>query len=430
MEKKDQPLPQTPAHNVPAAEPLPMDHPVAAAPVKSGSNQSLTTALIILVVALLFIMLMFSMNGKGLFSKDDSSDITELQARNAQLRADANAARLSKGLPPLPEGASSARSMADRLQRDATSLAALTGQWEKELASKDETLRKLESELAARSQNSQQLYGQIASLQKQLAQAANSSAEVTRLQNDLKIAENQAVMLRKQLGEFQTRPTNEQLASLNKQLDASIANAKKLELQVDGLLESQKNTVDRDKYNDVVAELEKIRPQVSQQRYEIQSLRAQLDRTRLFIESHKDLPAEAAALFERLRTLEDTNPQQLAAAYQSIGSTLNARIVHRQEFATGTSQVPFDREALIREAISQQKNTESFFLVVGYASKTGDAVSNRELSAKRATTVASVVNTLKDSGQQVKAVYLGQTNRFSTTDNAANQICEVWEIQK
>jgi len=429
MDNQEQPLPKTPAHNAPIADPHPSNHGLPAA--KSNSNQALTTGLIVLVVVLLFIMLMFSMNGKGPFAKsDEKANLTELKARNAQLRADTNAARISRGEAPLPEGASSARSMADRLQRDAISLASLTSQWEKELAQKDATMRKLESELAARSQNSQQLYGQIASLQKQLAQAGNAGAEVNRLQNDLKIAENQAAMLRKQLAEFQSRPTNEQLATLNKLLDTSIAKEKQLQLQVNALMEDAKNSVDRKKYTDAMAELEQLRPKVNQQRYEIQSLRAQLDRTRLFIESHKDLPAEAAALFERLRTLENTNPQQLAAAYQDIGTSLNARIVLRQEFATGSSQIPFDREALIRQALSVKKDAGTFFLVVGYASKTGDAKGNRELSAKRATTVASVVNTLKENGQQVKAVYLGQTNRFSTEDNGANQICEVWEIKK
>jgi len=431
MENSNQPLPKAPANNTATGDPLPQsNHTLPATNTRMGGNPGLTTGLIVLVVVLLFIMLMFSTNGNGLFSKNEKEDLTELQARNTQLRADANSARIAQGLPIIPEGANSARSMADRLQRDATSLAALTSQWEKELARKDEDMRKLESELAARAQNSQSLYGQIASLQKRLAEAGNAGAQLTQLQNDLKIAENQTAMLRKQLTDYQSRPTNEQVAMLNKQLDASVARAKKMELQIDGLLEAQKNSVERSKYDAVTAELEKLRPLVNTQRYEIQSLRAQLDRTRLFIDSYKDLPVQAATLFERLRSLEETNPQQLASAYQAIATALNARIVHRQSFTEGSSQVPFAREALIREAISQGKGSGSFYLVVGYASKTGGADANRELSAKRATTVASMVNVLKDSGQEVKAVYLGETSRFSATDNTANQICEVWEIKK
>ena len=430
MENNDQPLPKTPAHQSSGTEPHAVPAQQAATSVKSANNSALTTALIVLIVVLLFIMLMLSMNGNGLFSQNGKEDFNQLQAKNEKLKAETNAARAAQGLPALPEGASSARSMADRLQRDATSLAALTGQWEKELARKDGDLKKLETELSAHSQNSQQLYGQIASLQQRLAEAGNAGTELTRLRNDLKIAENQAAILRKQLADYQSRPSNEQLSALNQQLDSSVARAKKLELQIDGLLASQKNNVERTKYDEALDELEKLRPMVNTQRYEIQKLRALLDSKRLYVDSYKDLPADAVALFERLRSLEGTNSQQLAAAYQTIGTALNARIVHRQTFAEGSSQVPFAREAIIRDAINQSQGSESFYLVVGYASKTGDSASNRTLSAKRATTVASMVNTLKAENQQVKAVYLGETGRFSATENSANQICEVWEIKK
>ena len=85
---------------------------------KTGGNQ-LTTALIVIIVVLLFVMLLLSMNGQ-LFQSDggNNADINALTAKNAQLRADANAERARQGLPPLPEDSSSARMTADRLQRD------------------------------------------------------------------------------------------------------------------------------------------------------------------------------------------------------------------------------------------------------------------------------------------------------------------------
>lgn len=430
MDNNDKSLATLPSDQSPQSEPHPHTPYPQAAPLRAGGNQGLTTALIVIVVALLFILLIFSLNSNGLFAQKTKEDTTTLLARNAQLRADANAARQAQGLPPYPDGANSARTMADRIQRDATSLASLTSQWEKEFARKDEALRKLEMELSAHSQNSQQLYGQIAELQKRLAAAGDASTQVISLKNNLQDSQNQISLLRQQLDTHQGRPTNDQLAALNQQLQASEDRAQKLTLQIDGLLKSKQDSVELNKYNEALAELEKIRPLVNTQRYEIQRLRALLDRSNLFIDSYKDLPAEAATLFERLRGLEETNPQQLASAYQSIGKALNARIVHRQTFSVGSSQVPFTREAIIREAITKNKGTQSFYLVVGYASQTGGKEANRELSAKRATTVASMVNTIKDSGQQVKAVYLGETKRFSAEDNQANQICEVWEIKK
>ena len=70
----------------------------------------------------------------------------------------------------------------------------------------------------------------------------------------------------------------------------------------------------------------------------------------------------------------------------------------------------------------------SFFLVVGYASTSGDSQTNEELFSKRATRVASMVNYLKKEGQGVQAVYLGEGTRFGPED-APNQVCEVWQIR-
>lgn len=411
------PLPPEPSHS-------------SAASVKAGSNQ-LTTALIVIIVVLLFVMLMLSMNGKLFQSGGNANaDVEAMQSRNTQLRAEANAERQRRGLPPLPEDSSSARMMADRIQRDSTSLAALTGQWQTELETKDTALNDLQSQLNSRDENAKRLYAQIAKLQTQLDQAASASSQLASMRNDLQMANNQIDGYRKQLAELQGRPSNEQMALLRKQLNDAIDSRSKLQIQVDTLLEQAKNKIDRSKYDEVVAEIAKLRPQVNTQRYEIQRLRALLDRTRLFIESEKDLPADAARLFAKLRTLENANEQQLLAAYQNIETTLHAKVIHRQGFATGSAQIAFDRETMIKNAMGKGAAVDSYFLVVGYASKTGDPASNRKLSAARATTAASVVNLLKTEQQDVRAVYLGQTNRFAKDDPLANQICEVWEIKK
>lgn len=408
----------------------PSSPPASNAPTRSGGNQ-LTTALIVIIVVLLFVMLLLTMNGKMFqSSKTPGSDITALKSRNSQLRAEINAERASRGLPPLPEDASSARMMADRIQRDATSLAALTSQWQTELEKKDEALRARESEIAGHTQNAQRLYAQITALQAKIDQQANASDQVVRLTNDLKIAQNQIDSYRKQVAEFQGRPTNEQQALLRKQLNESIDKRNKLELQVDTLLAQAKNKIDKSKYDDVVAELAKLKPQLRKQGYEIQRLRAELDRAKLFIESEKDLPAQAARLFAKLKTLENVNEQQLKAAYKNIEATLGARIIHRQSFATGSAQITYDRESIIRDIIGKSQDANAYFLVVGYASKSGGKQANRELSSKRSTTVASVVNVLRATGQEVRAVYLGETDRFSGTNEMANQICEVWEIKR
>jgi len=417
--------PDTPTTNTPTNTPTPT--PTSSKP---GANQ-LTTALIVIIVVILFVMLMLTMNGR-LFqsSQPQGNDIATLKSKNAQLRAEANAERARHGLPPLPEDSSSARMMADRIQRDASALAALVGQWQTELETKDAALRDYQNQLASRDENAKRLYAQIAALQAKLDQAADASNQLLRLSNDLKIANNQLANYRKQLAELQGRPSNDQLALLRKQLDESISARTKLESQLDALLQKVKNSIDREKYEATIAELNRLRPKIREQRFEIQRLRALLDRARLFIESEKDLPAVASRLYSKLKTLDNVHGADLAAAYENIEATLGARVIHRQNFSTGTSQITFDHESMIKNSLAKNTGPDSFFLVVGYASKTGDAASNRKLSAERATTVASVVNFLKAEHQEVRAVYLGQTNRFSTTNPLDNQICEVWEIKR
>lgn len=408
----------------------PESAPQPGTPARQAGSQ-LTTALIVIIVVLLFVMLLLTMNGK-IFqpSGTSGSDVATLKSRNAQLRAEVNAERAGRGLPPLPEDASAARTMAERIQRDATSLAAMTSQWQTELEKKDEALRAREGEIAGHTQNAQRLYARINALQSKLDKQAGAADQAVRLGNDLKIAQNQITAYQKQIAEFQGRPTTEDQAKLRKQLNESIEAQNKLQLRIDKLVAEAKDTVAKKLHDDLAAELAQVKPLVNKQRYEIQALRAQLDRAKLFIESAKDLPAEASRLFAKLKTLEDTNEQQLKAAYKNIETTLGARVIHRQSFATGSARINFDRESILRDIISSSGDSGAYFLVVGYASKSGGKEQNRELSSQRATTVASVVNVLKATGQEVRAVYLGDTDRFSKTDETANQICEVWEIKR
>ena len=143
--------------------------------------------------------------------------------------------------------------------------------------------------------------------------------------------------------------------------------------------------------------------------------------------TRENLAPAAQKLFGELVRLEGNNPTALKRAYERIGQSLNARVVEEATFKTGSAALAMEHEDHI-QASSRQAPGNAFFLVVGYDSKSGGSKSNRELSAKRATTVASVVNVLKQAGQGVQAVYLGETNRFGAND-APNQVCEIWEIR-
>ena len=97
------------------------------------------------------------------------------------------------------------------------------------------------------------------------------------------------------------------------------------------------------------------------------------------------------------------------------------------KFAEGSAYVS-DLEAGMIEKDLEEAGENSFLLIVGYASTVGDKASNYELSAKRATASAAVSFDVKSEKQDVKAVYLGQTDRFGPDSPTDNQVCEIWEI--
>lgn len=388
----------------------------------------ITTSLIILIVFLLFVMLMLSIGSKPSQSLGGSEGITALELNNEQLRAKANAERARNGLPPLPPSSASAYTTAERLRNDAKSLASLASSWEAELETKNVAIGELQAQLASRDEMTRELYTKISALQNQANQSAGAASQLALLSEDLQTANEQIERYRIQIGELQGRPSNDQLSDLRKQLNESLSKNGKLQLQIDDLLKSA-NSSSSKIYDEALTEIENLRGDNHKQRYEVQRLRAELDHPTLFIKSDKDLPAEAARLYAKLTTLEDADQKQLASAYEDIRKTMNAQIIHRQTFSKGSSRITFDREKIIQDILDKRQDRKSLFLVIGYASVSGKPDSNRELSAKRATTVASIVKMLKADDQQVKAFYLGETKRFSVDSEIENQICEIWEIK-
>ena len=388
----------------------------------------ITTSLIILIVFLLFVMLMLSIGSKPSQSLGGSEGITALELNNEQLRAKANAERARNGLPPLPPSSASAYTTAERLRNDAKSLASLASSWEAELETKNVAIGELQAQLASRDEMTRELYTKISALQNQANQSAGAASQLALLSGDLQTANEQIERYRIQIGELQGRPSNDQLSDLRKQLNESLSKNGKLQLQIDDLLKAA-NSSSSKIYDEALTEIENLRGDNHKQRYEVQRLRAELDHPTLFIKSDKDLPAEAARLYAKLTTLEDADQKQLASAYEDIRKTMNAQIIHRQTFSKGSSRITFDREKIIQDILDKRQDRKSLFLVIGYASVSGKPDSNRELSAKRATTVASIVKMLKADDQQVKAFYLGETKRFSAETEIENQICEIWEIK-
>lgn len=151
----------------------------------------------------------------------------------------------------------------------------------------------------------------------------------------------------------------------------------------------------------------------------------QLARTRLYVEDADQLDAAVAALFSELRGLEDV--KSLDSAYADLSDSQSAKLIDTLAFPTGSADLDTTGYGQVARDVSTA-NDNANFLVVGYASQSGDLAANRELSAKRATGVASVIDSVLKPGQSVQAVFLGETDRFSSDAEGPNQICEIWEV--
>jgi outer membrane protein OmpA-like peptidoglycan-associated protein len=151
--------------------------------------------------------------------------------------------------------------------------------------------------------------------------------------------------------------------------------------------------------------------------------------TEVFVENVEMLPQSARLLFMELSRLETVDPDELQANYERIGQELRARVIDTVSFATGSTEIDPSQAASVRSAMAGTSDG-SFVLVVGYASKTGTFDLNKALSSGRATAVADLVVPVAKPGQMVRAVFFGQTDRFSSGDVYDDQICEVWEIRR
>jgi outer membrane protein OmpA-like peptidoglycan-associated protein len=139
------------------------------------------------------------------------------------------------------------------------------------------------------------------------------------------------------------------------------------------------------------------------------------------------LSPRAVALYRELTRIEPEDHRARLQTYTRIDTQLKAGVGEAITFKTGSSDIALEHETHIKEMASAAA-PNTFFLVVGYASPSGDSKTNEELSSQRTTRVASMVNHLKKEGQAVQAVYLGEGNRFGP-DDASNQVCEIWQIR-
>ena len=374
----------------------------------AASSQNLILGIVLGAIFLFFVLFMLSngSQGFGLGQKQPAEDpaLAEIREELAAAKASRDAARDAILAPSTMDG----NALISNIKQDADSLANVLAGYQTELA----RLQGIETA-------SQQAFVQVADLQNQLRQAQGAAGQLAAVQNQLQQANQTIQRLNQQLAQS-ADPS--QVTELRQQLQGTRKEREDLRTQYAELRARVAGMVDRSELD----KLQEIQVENRRLRAELQELRARLDKT-LFV-TRDNLAPLASKLFAELVALEGSTEDQRKAAYQEIKTTLNARVMETADFATGSAALDSEHESHIENVIAASPDN-CFFLVVGYASKTGDSQANRELSRRRATRTASVVNYLKRQTQKVQAVYLGETDRFGP-NTSKNQVCEVWEIHR
>ena len=363
--------------------------------VTPSSNQNLIIGLIMGAAILLLLFLVVNNQSNNNNSNSSSDEVAELKDRLSELKRNENANAANQSLRP---GASNygvdPMKLAEQISSEANTLAGLIGDFSSTIQQKDallQTARDTEGLLNRRIQD----------LQRQMNDLSSSAAEAVTMRQELESLRTLYANAQRQIEELRKRPDSETVEELRRRND-------ELRSQVLAL-------------GDLETENRKFRE-------ENRRLQALLDRSKLFVEDANTLPDVAKRLFRELERLEDFGPEELQQKYTQIELQLGAKPLRSINFATGSSQLTAEKIGIIKNDLTTT-HPGAFLLVVGYASTTGDLDANRKLSSDRATAVASQVNFDKKSTQDVRAVFLSETSRFSKEQAPLNQICEVWEIR-
>jgi outer membrane protein OmpA-like peptidoglycan-associated protein len=372
-----------------------IESPSPAAPSTGPLQPWLVPALVIIALLVILIVLNFNKDGGGLASQD----VTELKAEANSLREQLNRERVALGLSPREGNVDSIRDVATRMSNDAEIMVAMAGSIHNMLIEKEAEISAKNSEIIRSEQLRQSLAAESARLQGELQRALVGSSEVDLLRRELAQLKQQRDGLA------------EELSGLRQQLALNTGGVS-AEVHADLERRLEEASRARDFFEARVAELE-----------------GQLAQTKLFASNENELLPAAVELFRSLRGLEGKSDSEISSAYSSLGVELGASVLHTLKFKTGSSELsPEDQETIFR--MVNEIPDGDLLLAIGYASETGNVDANRELSSARATAAATHYSGVKRPGQPVQAVFLGQTDRFSSRIPERNQIVELWRIRR
>jgi outer membrane protein OmpA-like peptidoglycan-associated protein len=351
------------------------------------------------VVIALLVVLVVTNARRGGGGNISPGELNELQAEARALREQLNRERVAMGLRPMEGNVESMQDIAARLSKDADTMVALASSFQKMLAEKDAAISAKNAELLRSEQLRQTLANESVRLQGELQRAIAGGAE--------------SELLRSQLAVYQ------------QERDALAAQLDKARQE----LAANTGGVSAGAYADLQRQLEEITRARDFFEARAAELEGQLSKARLFARSEDELMPAAVELFRRLRKLEGRPDSEISSAYSSLGVELGASVLHTLNFKTGSSELTPADEEIIRKLVDEIPDSD-LLLAIGYASETGNVDKNQELSSARATAAAGLYSSIKRPDQLVQAVYLGQTDRFSSKIPERNQIVELWRIRK
>jgi outer membrane protein OmpA-like peptidoglycan-associated protein len=365
----------------------------------SRNNLPPTVVLALVIIALLGGLIAMAVKNKIFNSSPVDERLLALQSDIDARRSELNRQRAKIGLSPFEGSSEPIEAIAGRLKKEADSLVALSTRFQEMLAEKDTELTAKSEEILRSEKLRQSLYAENNRLQSELNRALVGGSDADRLRLDL--------------------------AELKAQRDALTAD---LALMKQKLLTASAG-VSSDDFADLKRRYDEVLRAKEFFEGRVKELEGDLTKSKLFASSEDELQPAAVSLFRSLRQLEGRPDSDLTTSYSGLGVDLGANVLSTLTFATGASTLTTADQDTIGNLAAGIPDGDLLF-VVGYASKTGNVDSNQTLSSDRATAVAQQYAGLKRPGQLVQAVYLGQTDRFSSRIPERNQLVEIWRIRK
>ena len=377
------------------------EHQKTEVTVTPASNQNLIIGIVMGAVVLLLLLLVITQQFNKNGNKQSNPEVAELRKKLQEQQELGEKLRLTGvvGVTGNPEA------LVTQIKSDTEALARLVNSSRSDAA-----------ELRIAREDASRLAATIEDLRTQLNQYRSAASRVQDLERQLQLARQaSAGMVNKT-----------ELDQLRLELENAKSERDRLQNELALLRSQSQGMVDAATHSGVVTSRDDLRAENTRLRAQIQDLMTKLDGASLFV-SQDDLSPRAVALYRALKKIENESHLGRRDRYADFSLNVKANVRESIAFKSGSAQIALQHEAHIKDMMDSA-NPSSFFLVVGYASTSGDSKGNEELSSRRATRVASMVNYHKKKGHGVQAVYLGEGKRFGPADGP-NQVCEVWEIR-